>query len=322
MNAHRVILLLTIVFGATCAHAQKYKETDWQPALASGGAPECPDHVGSRSNYSKTISDGATRVQLIGKVSRASDKSCQYKAELVISGKIQQQQPLTFGPAKEMEYEVADFSPDGKSILFVANASQDPPDLDFRNVSLALLPLDQSQIRFLNAWDVFGWKQCDATVEPQGFTTDGQALILARPPTWQEHKRPACVNDWGLYATDLKNPPVRLPDDSKVSRFGKVIAEETQACKTDPDIVAACFTLHGRLSAWNGTPTGRIWRVGTKRTLGVQDEFPLPPELLEHENFGTEMWGDFEVCPFTPEKPGAMQMVCVQSAKHVLYKTH
>jgi hypothetical protein len=319
MNLHRTILLFAL-FGLVCAHAQKYKETDWKPALADGGAPECPDHVGSRTNYSPVVSNGSTQIQIVGASRRTQDKGCQYKAELLLSGKVNQRLPLTFATAKDVGYEVADFSPDGESILFVANYAQEPPDLDFRDVSLAIMPLDRGRISFVNAWNVFGWKQCDATVEPQGFTTDGRALILVRPPTWQGHERPACVNDWGLYATDLKNPPVRLPDDSKVSRFGKVITEEIQACKTDPDIVSACFKIHGRLSAYNGGPSLRMWRVGTKRMLGILDEFPLPQDFPDTNLWDQEAWGDFEVCPFTQEKPGYMQMVCVESAKNMLIK--
>jgi hypothetical protein len=32
------------------------------------------------------------------------------------------------------------------------------------------------------------------------------------------------------------------------------------------------------------------------------------------------IYGDFEVCPFTPERKGHMQMVCVQSAKKLIGK--
>jgi hypothetical protein len=33
---------------------------------------------------------------------------------------------------------------------------------------------------------------------------------------------------------------------------------------------------------------------------------------------GTEEYGDFEVCPFTPDKSGHMQMVCVESATRLI----
>jgi hypothetical protein len=32
------------------------------------------------------------------------------------------------------------------------------------------------------------------------------------------------------------------------------------------------------------------------------------------------VYGDFEVCPFTPERKGFMRMVCVESASHIIVK--
>jgi hypothetical protein len=113
---------------------------------------------------------------------------------------------------------------------------------------------------------------------------------------------------------------MRLQDDTKVPRFGKALAEQVQACKTDPDIIGACFAVHGRLSAWNGGPSLRIWKVGTKRILGDHDDWPLPQNLAERMGWEGEAWGDFEVCPFTRERPGEMQMVCVESGKNIVYR--
>jgi hypothetical protein len=104
-------------------------------------------------------------------------------------------------------------------------------------------------------------------------------------------------------------------------RFGRSIAEASQACKTDPDVIGECFTLRGRLSAWNGSPTMRIWRVGTHRMLGTKDD-PLPVNLAKEMNWGIEAWGDFLVCPFTKEQPGVRQTVCIESADHLFFKKY
>jgi hypothetical protein len=67
----------------------------------------------------------------------------------------------------------------------------------------------------------------------------------------------------------------------------------------------------------------RIWRVGTDRILGVvpaEDEI-IPKGLrkaLDEGGQWPEVFGDFEVCPFTKEKPGEMQMVCVESASRLV----
>jgi hypothetical protein len=63
----------------------------------------------------------------------------------------------------------------------------------------------------------------------------------------------------------------------------------------------------------NGTPSVRIRRDGTKRLLGV-----FPPEqeiepacLKEALTWGTDISGEFTVCPFTARRAGAMQNVCI-----------
>jgi hypothetical protein len=75
----------------------------------------------------------------------------------------------------------------------------------------------------------------------------------------------------------------------------------------------------------NGTPGLRIWRVGTKRILGVADSegdigggCVLPDTLAKLVRVGTWIYADFVLRPTTPERPGWMQMVCVASAKRIV----
>jgi len=97
-------------------------------------------------------------------------------------------------------------------------------------------------------------------------------------------------------------------------------ADRKDICEQSPAVVAKCFVVHGRLSFYNGAPSARIWKIGTKRILGVHNSV-LPGELgLKMGNFNTEAFGDFRVCPLTREQPGVMQIVCIASAKNVHYK--
>jgi len=105
--------------------------------------------------------------------------------------------------------------------------------------------------------------------------------------------------------------------------FGLSAAGTAQAgsCARDQALVGACFTVHGRLSHWNGAPSARIWPIGSKRMLGVHNDV-LPPHIdARLQSFDTELYGNFEVCPYTPEVPGKMQFVCVESVKNPIYKT-
>ena len=97
-------------------------------------------------------------------------------------------------------------------------------------------------------------------------------------------------------------------------------------CKGNPALVGACYVVHGRATYGNGTQSLRIWPVGTKRMLGVTSgqfaddaEDPTIPDNL-HFDPSQKVFGDFEVCPFTPEKSGRMRMVCIQSARNLSIK--
>src|SRR6266850_400543 len=97
-----------------------------------------------------------------------------------------------------------------------------------------------------------------------------------------------------------------------------------KSCREHPQLIGKCFAVRGRLSVYNGTPAIRLWRIGTRRMLGVSEQrFKLPgyrnlPENLQQQlNGDNQIVGDFLVCPFTKPKPSEMQLVCVESAKNV-----
>jgi len=96
---------------------------------------------------------------------------------------------------------------------------------------------------------------------------------------------------------------------------------EAPACRKDPRVTAACYIVHGRLSNWNGNPTRRIWIIGTKRILGLRDGTELPPALEKPlSDFDHEVYGDFEFCPFTPQKSGVMQVGCLAAVSNYQIK--
>ena len=99
-------------------------------------------------------------------------------------------------------------------------------------------------------------------------------------------------------------------------------------CKDNPRVVSACYVVHGRATFGPGTPDLRIWPIGTKRMLGVTagpiaddaDDPIAPNEMLKFAPDVEGIFGDFEVCPFTHERKGHMQMVCVQSVKNLVVR--
>lgn len=104
-------------------------------------------------------------------------------------------------------------------------------------------------------------------------------------------------------------------------------------CKTSEN-AAFCYWTHGRLSVYNGNPSLRVWKIGTKHLLGIYSgpstfpprtsedsespELPANLENLDGALDGGEIFADFEVCPLRPEHPRQMQPACIQSAKNIV----
>jgi hypothetical protein len=92
-----------------------------------------------------------------------------------------------------------------------------------------------------------------------------------------------------------------------------------------------CYWVHGRMTAGNGTPSTRIWPVGTRRLLGVVSprrpdaeagEMPKNVLRLLTPAHDFTVWGDFYVCPIAPERAGWMRFVVVKEAKRLVPGRH
>lgn len=103
------------------------------------------------------------------------------------------------------------------------------------------------------------------------------------------------------------------------------------ACKS-PQNTATCYWAHGRLAVYNGTPSYRLWKIGTHRILGISSgpnaeqrdaldnehpEFPANVERAFKTPF-SRIFADFEICPLEPEHAGWMQSACIESAKNIV----
>jgi len=100
-----------------------------------------------------------------------------------------------------------------------------------------------------------------------------------------------------------------------------------KSCSEHPQLIGKCFKVHGRLSVYNGAPAVRLWRIGTRRVMGISEQrfsLPeyrnLPEDLMKQLNEENEIFGDFLICPFTRAKPREMQLVCIESAKDIVVK--
>ena len=110
------------------------------------------------------------------------------------------------------------------------------------------------------------------------------------------------------------------------TRSSQATADD-KPCSKHPQLVGTCFTVRGRLSVYNGAPALRIWRIGTKRILGVSEQrFAVPGYRNVPENIRAEidqdkaLFGDYVVCPFTKPKENEMQMVCIEKVTNLVVK--
>ena len=84
--------------------------------------------------------------------------------------------------------------------------------------------------------------------------------------------------------------------------------------------VDSCFSIRGRMGAYNGSPSYRIWIVGTNRLLGVTETrgCTVPPFLDSLVGVQDKfVFADFVVRPVSVEEAGAMRFVCVASATRI-----
>jgi len=107
---------------------------------------------------------------------------------------------------------------------------------------------------------------------------------------------------------------------SAIALLSPSFAMAAESCAQDTRLSGPCFTVRGRLSAYNGTPGMRIWVVGTSRILGIGEgrfapdgyDF-LPPNMPQSIDTEAFYFGNYTVCPFTKDTPGVMRLVCVQA---------
>ena len=99
---------------------------------------------------------------------------------------------------------------------------------------------------------------------------------------------------------------------------------QDKTCKDHPKLVGKCFKVHGRLSVYNGAPALRLFNLGTRRVLGISEQrfaVPgyrnVPEEVTGSIDQDTELIGDFVVCPFTKQRPGEMQLICINSVTNL-----
>ena len=95
-------------------------------------------------------------------------------------------------------------------------------------------------------------------------------------------------------------------------------------CSQQP--IEPCAKRHGRLSTQNGITT-TIWIIGTTRRVAVVNPEALSPRVPETYLSMTSpdhayIFGDFDICPVEPDRPGHLKYVCVAGAEKLVVQPH
>jgi hypothetical protein len=99
------------------------------------------------------------------------------------------------------------------------------------------------------------------------------------------------------------------------------------SCRTSPNLVGACFTVHGRLFVSTAAGRFHLADAGSGRILDVlgreawRDTDVLPAAvdaLLAPSRSKIEVEGDYLVCPFDRTHLGRTQAVCIEDASHLI----
>jgi hypothetical protein len=93
-------------------------------------------------------------------------------------------------------------------------------------------------------------------------------------------------------------------------------------CRSQP--VESCFKHHGRLSSQNGIAL-KIWLIGTTRVVGLENEIDeLPVQIRKYLDMTSPelsyIYGDFDLCPVEPDKPGHLRRVCLAGAEKLVIR--
>jgi hypothetical protein len=94
-------------------------------------------------------------------------------------------------------------------------------------------------------------------------------------------------------------------------------------CSSDKRVIAACYDLHGQLRI-HANMRLYLWATGAKRLFAVsyrpdapEADPPLPSNIAKLIYSDRNIFGDFNICPLTPQEQGKMQIICINSASHV-----
>jgi hypothetical protein len=94
----------------------------------------------------------------------------------------------------------------------------------------------------------------------------------------------------------------------------------TWQCAAKP--IEPCAVRHGRLSSQNGIGL-KIWLIGTNRVVALENPYDgLPSHVRRYLSMTSPdhsyIYGDFNLCPLEPDRPGHIRRACAAGAEKLV----
>jgi hypothetical protein len=306
----RQYCILWAIFALLCVTGVA-AESDLIMPLAYSSAPRCSQRPGVRSIRSDLVQYGDVTASISSQAAQ-DHGSCVKSAALWVTEKDTSQQ-FELPDAAANTFAILDVAPDFSSVLLSSVATL-PNDKEDRSSRIALVPLREGAPKWMPLTEILGFHGCDAALNPQGFADATHVIIAASPPP-STKRRPTCTPKLTFFSFDLITHGVKQVSPRLVKRFAQPVAGPVHSCKTDPDVVGACYTSRGRLALSGHDQSMTLWPLHSGHYLTVEDDM-LPVNLSSKVASDMRVYATMVICPLLVEHTGSHPRphVCIDAA--------
>jgi hypothetical protein len=299
-----VWLVLGVLSGALQA-----AETTLLTPLAFTTTPACPARPGVRTLQSGLVEFGNVTASLSAQSSREKEECAQSAALWVTQKGVSQQYDLS--EAAPRTFEILDVAPDASAILLSSSVPLPGGGNDYYP-QVTAVSLTDGAFKWTPVSELLGLKNCNASFKPQGFL-DAKHIEIAVEPKASSNHVGDCTDGLEFYSVDLEIPRVKPIASSGVNRAAKAVSGPVRSCKTDPDVVGACYTTRARL-AMNGPGQDLLlWQLSGAHYMSVEEEM-MPSSLREQLSPEVRVLATMILCPMLVQRRGPKPYVCIESA--------
>ena len=268
--------------------------------LAISVSPPCSSRHGVRTVRSNLVQFKTVTASLTAQSSEDNSICNQSVALWVTQNETSQQ--IDLGGSSSTTFAIVDIAPDTSGILVASWATSMDLMAD-RRAAFAFISLIDGAVKWNALAKLVNEKDCSAGLVPQGFLDSKHFIVAAN-----------CHSPANLYSVNLDSLSASpLAGSLTINRFAQVLSGPVRSCRTDPDVVGACYQTRARLAEGTDSTNKALWPVGSKHVLSVENS-AIPTVLSSAVSPDTRVYATMTICPVTTDHPGSRRAVCIESA--------